>query len=169
MEATAYHESGHVLMALYVGAQVDSVTVDPDWDDGPKRFGDTRIIWEPADYSPREYHEKRILVALAGPVAEMLYTGDAFHPGIVAEWAADWQEAWETAATLHSDQRKRLMFLEQTSAEIYQLLNGEDCWAAIAALADHVLAHETLEGEQVEEIVSAWISFQGPPFGHFAF
>ena len=83
MEITAYHESGHALMAVHVGAEVHSVTVDPDWDDGPQRLGDTQIFWNTGGLSEREYCEKRILVALAGPVAEMLYTGDAFHPGMV--------------------------------------------------------------------------------------
>ena len=157
MEITAYHESGHALMAVHVGAEVHSVTVDPDWDDGPKRFGDTQISWDTTGLSEWEYHENRILVALAGPVAEMLYTGDAFHPGMVSEWAADWSEAWEAAATLHADHQKRLAFLEQIAAELYRTLNGQNFWSALAALADNLLAHETLESEEVTEIVHQWL------------
>jgi ATP-dependent Zn protease len=157
MEITAYHESGHALMAVYVGAEVYSVTVDPDWDDGPQRFGDTQIHWDTAGLSEREYHEKRILVALAGPVVEMLYTGDSFHPGMVSEWAADWAEAWEAAATFHADQRQRLVYLERTAADLYQLLNREDFWSALSALADHLLAYETLETEEVDDIVRQWL------------
>lgn len=157
MEITAYHESGHAVMAIHVGAEVHSVTVDPDWDDGPQRLGDTQIIWETTGLSEREYHEKRILVALAGPVAEMLYTGDAFHPGMVSEWAADWSEAWEAAAILQPDRQNRLAFLEQTAAELYRVLNSQAFWSALAALADNLLAHETLESEQVEDIVHRWL------------
>ncbi|MCY2993984.1 MAG: hypothetical protein NTY19_39835, partial [Planctomycetota bacterium] len=46
MEATAHHEAGHVFMALYLGARVHSVTIEPDRDDGPDRFGDTRVEWD---------------------------------------------------------------------------------------------------------------------------
>ncbi|MBL4885414.1 MAG: hypothetical protein JKY95_12875, partial [Planctomycetaceae bacterium] len=65
----------------------------PDWDDGPERFGDTRICWPVDDFSDKELQEKMILVALAGPVAEMIHTGDPYHPALVKEWSSDWAQA----------------------------------------------------------------------------
>ena len=38
-EITAFHEAGHVYAAIFVGAKVRSVTIDPDNDDGPNRSG----------------------------------------------------------------------------------------------------------------------------------
>lgn len=58
---------------------------------------------------------------------------------------------------LHADERKRLAFLEQVSVELHRLLQRDDVWAALAALADHLLAHETMEGEEVVEIVGQWL------------
>ena len=58
---------------------------------------------------------------------------------------------------LHADERKRLKYLEQVSVQLYHRLIEDDLWAALAALADNLLAHETLEGEQVEEIVGEWL------------
>lgn len=155
-EISAYHEAGHAFIALFVGARIHSMTIDPDWDDGPERFADVQIIWPTHRFSEKELREKEILVSLAGPVAEMIHSGEPYHPGTVAEWAQDWQMAWEAAAAKFPDQQKRLAWLEQTSVELYRLLDREDHWAAVAAIVDHLLAHETLEGDELEEIVRQW-------------
>ena len=156
-EISAYHEAGHAFMAIYVGAHVRSVTIEPDSDDGPERFADIQVEWPLDQYTDREFHEKSVLVALAGPVAEMIHSGEPYHPGFVAEWAADWKLAWEAATSLISSERKRLAYLEQTTARLYQLLEREDHWAALAAIVDNLLAHETLEAEEVEHIVGQWL------------
>lgn len=156
-EIIAYHEAGHALMALLLGGEVKQVTIEPDNDDGPDRHGDTQVIWRRSGISEKEFAKKAVQVSLAGPVAEMIYTGDPYHPGLVAEWAEDWREAWEAAIPLHSDERKRLKYLEEISIRLYRRLRENDLWAALASLADHLLAHETLDSEQVEEIVGEWL------------
>ena len=167
-EVSAYHEAGHAFMAIYAGARVRSVTIEPDWDDGPERHADIQVEWPLDQFSDRELYEKSVLVALAGPVAEMIHSGEPFHPGFVAEWAADLKLAWEAAATAqrtrtaeqqraHRLERKRLAYLEQTTAQLYRLLEREDHWAALAAIVDNLLAHETLDGEEVEDIVRQWM------------
>ena len=70
-EVTAYHEAGHAWAALFVGARVQSVSIAPDNDDGPKRFGDTTILWNRRRFSQADFAKKFSWVALAGPVAEM--------------------------------------------------------------------------------------------------
>ncbi len=156
-EISAYHEAGHALIATCLGAQVRSVTIDPDWDDGPERYGDIQFEWRIGEFTDRELCEKSILVALAGPVAEMIHSGDPFHPGFVSEWASDWSVAWKLAAALHADERRRMTYLEQTTLQLYQMIGRDDHWAALAAIVDHLLAHDTLEGEDVEEIVGQWL------------
>lgn len=157
MELTAYHEAGHAFMATYLGAVVRSVTIEPDRDDGPLRFGDTQVIWHRSRLSDTEFRKRAIQVCLAGPVAEMLYSGDPYHPGIVVEWSADWQTACELANALFTNQHKRFDFLAGITRNLYQLLDAEPNWSAVASLADHLLAHDTLEAEEVREIVGEWI------------
>lgn len=156
-EIIAYHEAGHALVAHLLGGEVRGVTIEPDNDDGPDRQGDTQVRWRRTGMSDMEFARKTVQVSLAGPVAEMIYSGDPYHPGLVAEWAADWREAWTAAALLHAGERQRLAYLEQVSIQLYCRLKAADPWAALAALADHLLAHETLESEQVEEIVGVWL------------
>lgn len=156
-EVSAYHEAGHAIMAIYVGAQIRSVTIDPDWDDGPERHADIQVAWPLDRFTEKELHQKSVLVALAGPVAEMIHRGETYHPGLVAEWAADWQLAWEASSNLVPIERERLSYLEQVTVELYRILDREDYWAALAAIVDNLLAHETLEGEEVEDIARQWL------------
>jgi len=156
-ELIAYHEAGHALMAVLLGGEVQQVTIEPENDEGPERQGDTQVVWRRAGLSDKEFAKIAVQVSLAGPVAEMIYSGDPYHPGLVAEWAADWREAWDGAVLLHADERKRLEYLENVSIQLYHRLKDDELWAALAALADNLLAHETLEGEQVEEIVGDWL------------
>ena len=154
-EITAWHEAGHAFAAVYLGATVDSVSIDPDRDDGPNRFGDTVVRWETSAVSDQELAEKSILVALAGPVAEMIHRGDPFHPATVAEWSLDWKLAW-LAASFVEPSKERLQLLERLTIQLHQTLSQQHHWAAIGAVVDHLLAHEVLEGETVHEIVDAW-------------
>jgi hypothetical protein len=157
VELTAYHEAGHAFMAILLGAKVRSVTIDPDQDDGPQRFGDTQILWKRSRFSDQEFCVRAIQVSLAGPVAEMLYSGDPYHPGLVAEWANDWSTAWELTETMFSSPRKRIEYLEAVTLQLYRRLDAEPNWSALASLADHLLAHETLEHDEVKDIVNDWI------------
>ena len=45
-QVDAYHEAGHAFMATYLGGRVRSVTITPDNDDGPDRFGDAQVSSE---------------------------------------------------------------------------------------------------------------------------
>lgn len=157
-ELIAYHEAGHALMAYLLGGRVRIVTIEPDRDDGPERQGNTQVVWRRSGISDKDFAKTSVQVSLAGPVAEMIYSGDPYHPGLVAEWAVDWREAWETAIPLHAEERKRLKYLEYVSIQLYHRLKEDNLWAALASLADNLMAHETLEAEQVEEIVGEWLS-----------
>ena len=156
-EITAYHEAGHAMMAVVLGASIRSVTIDPDWDDGPARFGDTQVEWPVGEFGERALSEKMVLVALAGPAAEMIFRGEPAHPKWVAEWSADWSQAWDASGALFNDERSRLLHLEQALIHLKRLLNREDYWAMLAAIVDHLLAHETLEDEDVRDIMTNFL------------
>ncbi len=155
---SAYHEAGHAVAAIALGGWVGHVTITPDRDDGPDRHGDIEVRWPRGRFTPLELASRTIQVALAGPAAEMIHRGEPFHPAFIAEWSADWKMAWETAVAVHAHQRRRLKYLEQITVELYRWMNRDDVWAAVAAVVDELLAHETLEAEQVNEIVAYWLA-----------
>ena len=156
-EITAYHEAGHAFAAVYVGAEVDFISIAPDPDDEPDRYGETRVLWNHALFSQEELARKQIMVALAGPVAEMIHSGDPWHPGLVPEWAPDWNTAWTVAEPIAGGDKKRLALLEQISIQLYHVFLRDNIWPAIAALVDELLAHDELEGDTVHEIVEQWL------------
>lgn len=152
-EIVAYHEAGHALVAYLLGGRVRHVTIEPDHDDGPRRDGDTQVVWRRPSLSDKEFSRKSVHVHLAGPVAEMIYSGEPYHPAFVAAWSADWDGAYAAAALLHANPQRRLKYLNHVSELLHQQLQADELWMAVAALADSLLAHETLEQEQVEEVL----------------
>lgn len=156
-ELIAYHEAGHAFMALRLGGRVSHITIQPDWDEGPDRYGDAEILWHPSEFTPQEFAKRQVLVALAGPAAEMVYRGEPLHPAFIAEWANDWQQAWKAATELIPDERRRVQYLEQAASLLFTTFNDDRCWSAIAAIVDALLAHERLEAEEVADIVEQWL------------
>lgn len=143
-------------MAIVLGGRVPHATIEPDRDDDPDRHGDVRVLWPKSDPSDKAFAEKLVLTALAGPVAEMIYTGEPYHPGFVAEWSGDWEHAFAAAAVIVPDPRQRLTWLESQVRRLHSLLDDR-YWPAVAALADELSAHETLEEEQIVTAVEPWL------------
>lgn len=129
-EITAWHEAGHAFVAVYLGGQVQSLAIDPDWDDGPKRFGDTTVHWSLGRFTEQQLRKNAVLVCLAGPVTEMIHQGETFHPATISEWSQDWRMAWQ-AADFISNQKQRMQFLEQITADLHRTLSQSNHWAAI--------------------------------------
>lgn len=157
-ELSAYHEAGHAFMALYVGARIHSITITPDRDDGPARYADTQILWPQRKRHTKTETSKEIMVALAGPVSEMIHRGEPFHPAMISEWAADWRMAWSAAARIVAEEAQRLAFLEEITIYLYRFFRHDEIWNTVAAIVDELLAHETLEADEVENVYRTWMS-----------
>ncbi len=146
---TIYHEAGHCVMAVLRGAKVERATIAPE-EDGFHGF--VEIHW------PRRAEAADLLaVALAGPVAEMIYTGAAYHPGLIPEWAHDWKQAWTIGRRSTRSDRDCLKLLEQTVARLYHTMSTEAWWAAVAAVSDLLAAHDEIEHEEIAYEVHHWL------------
>jgi hypothetical protein len=161
-ELTAYHEAGHACVAFMLGARVQQLTIEPDRDDGPERFGDTQVLWVVARYSAKELCRCKLQTALGGPVAEMIYLGEPYHPAFVPQWSADWlyavSQMTQTLPAADRSPARVMQELEQQTRELHRALRQDHVWAAIAALADELVAHETLERDAIRDSLAFWLT-----------
>lgn len=149
LDKTTYHEAGHCVMAVYCGATVERATIDPE-EDGFHGF--VEIHW-PQDSPAMD----KVAVALAGPVAEMIYSGEPYHPGLVPQWAHDWKQAWRICRRVTRHDRDCLKLLEQSVAKLYHTFSRDSWWAATAAVSDLLAAHDEIEHEEIAYEVRQWL------------
>jgi hypothetical protein len=88
----------------------------------------------------------------------MVHSGDAYHPARYGPWQLDWRQAWELCEPLIIDARARTGFLEGVIIELRGRMADDTVWAAIAALADELMAHEQLEAEAIAETLDFWLA-----------
>ena len=150
LDRTTYHEAGHCVMAVVCGAMVERATIAPE-EDG--FHGLVEIHW-PKNANPTD---QLFTVALAGPVAEMIYSGEPYHPGLVPEWAHDWKQAWRICRPSARNDVECLRRLEQVVVKVHRNFSLESWWAAVAAVSDLLAAHDEIEHEQIAYEVQNWI------------
>ncbi len=158
LEIAAYHEAGHAVIAVLLGGKVQTVSLLPETDAGPRREAEIEVHWPRAQLSDRQIQVRSAQVALAGPAAEMIYRGEPLHPGFVREWSGDWNTAWQATAAIWPQERQRLANLERLTVGLRETLASDRAWQAVAALADELLAHELLEWPDVYEILTLWLA-----------
>ncbi len=150
LDKTTYHEAGHCVMAVLCGALVKRATIAPEVDGF---HGMVEIHW-----AKRASAADQLSVALAGPVAEMIYTGEPYHPGLIPEWAHDWKQAWRICRPKTPSDRECLKLLEQSVAKLYQQFSRDPLWAATAAVSDLLAAHDEIEHEDIAYEVHHWVN-----------
>ena len=153
-----YHECGHAVAAALLGGRIDLLTIEPDNDDEqlPERSGEIRVIWPPGHWTDRELAIREIKVSLAGPIVEMIYEQVAYAPEFLEEWRYDWQHAIDNAVDFLPRNVPIQQHLGRYVGEVMSFFQRDDVWAAVAALADELDAHGTLELEQIEAVLEAW-------------
>ena len=155
---TAYHEAGHAVVGYVLGGKIESVGLYAEAEDWlPERFGDCLVNWGPVDPACSWQVQREVLTILAGPVAEMVYRGEQLHPATFEPWQHDWMSAVASLTAVIRKPHDRLAFLNRATRWLASQLEDEYAWAAIAAVADELLAHEYLDAEQIAETIGFWV------------
>ncbi len=154
METAAYHEAGHAVVASILGGRVVSVSIESESDEVD---GDAVVAWSRAGRTDRELALDEIRVALAGPIAELVYAGEYDYLRIREEHAVDWQIALSCLRRLEMSTQREAGLLQKTVAELYQTIRQDNVWSSIGDVADLLAVHETIEGDVVRETVDFWL------------
>ena len=155
---TAYHEAGHAVIGYSLGGQIESAGLYAEADDWlPERFGDCLVNWGRVNANCDWQIEREVLTILAGPVAEMIYRGENLHPATYPPWQHDWHWAVRHSKRLTSDPAKQMKLLGRFMRFLDSHMRDDECWAAIAAVADELSAHEWLDADQLADTLSFWI------------
>jgi ATP-dependent Zn protease len=155
METAAYHEAGHAVIASILGGKVVSVSIESE---SPEVDGDAVVAWTRGGRTDRAIAVDDIRVALAGPIAEMVYAGEYDYLRIRGEHAVDWQIAMSSLRRLGLSTDREAAVLQQTVAELYQTIRQDNVWSSIGDVADLLAVHETIEGDVVDDTVRFWLN-----------
>jgi len=138
----AWHEAGHALAAHLLGGVVREVTLESESDDFE---GHVAVEWSSA--AAGEEARRLATVALAGPVAELVFRGEdvLVDPGVLLAWRGDWDEADAQLARLHADAPEREEARRAILRELHGFFDEAGNYERLARLADALDAHVTLD------------------------
>jgi hypothetical protein len=155
LERTAFHESGHATIAVMMGVPFRRVTIVPD-----AQFAghvDLGKVKPPSLVDPfnenwdvkaaRPYWAARICSALAGALAETLYTRCWEQQSDSDEFAA-----WEIADCFYPP-AKAARWINRLRFQTLESLRMPDVQAAVDAVAQELVKRKTLTGAKVHSLV----------------
>ena len=139
----AWHEAGHALSAHLLGGAVLEVTLASEED---ALEAHVAVRWPPAA-DPTDDARRQALVALSGPVAELVFRGQDVLDDTAAlwTWRADWDEAQRCIARLEPVEERREPLLHALLRELHDTFDDPHTYERLARIADALDAHETLD------------------------
>lgn len=143
----AYHEAGHVLMAHLLGGNVTLATIESE---DEELQGTTIVRWHGLAHNERQRHSA--LVAIAGPIAEARWRGEAMTLDAFSAWQADWHEI-QTALTALAEPDEQENLLRQWLGEVHRQLDDPHVWEGLCRVADALEAHATLDDDLLDDVL----------------
>jgi len=151
-QATAYHEAGHSVVGVLLGAKVRYATLESEQ---VGHLGEVEMHW-PTRFAATQSTDP-LRAILAGPVAEALYRNLAWQVVARGPGSQDLLQALAITAEYGWSNVKTLAWLQAEGERLREFLDRAEVWAAVSAVADLLLAHDTLEHEEISEEIQAWM------------
>lgn len=144
-ELTAIHEAGHATVARRLGVCCGGATLMVEAGSvlSSRGYGAYAVV-----HDRNSDAETRIIIALAGPVAENRYAG---RPGVTLPDGADHLD-WTRVARLVSRYGLSAAGLDQLRRRTRRLVKQH--WAAITKVADALLKHQVLTASDIDDLVA---------------
>ena len=148
LQATAYHEAGHCVLAFTCGHQIASATIARSTEHAGRVFHrDTGRRGHLDHVDPRV---RRIMVAVAGAAAEQRagYEGSFF--GSMGD-----REAIKAPLAELADERgvSRDKIWSQVQREVRDALSDPAVWRAVEAVASALIEHGTLVQDEIVQLI----------------
>ncbi|QDT09492.1 cell division protein FtsH [Stieleria marina] len=149
LNATAYHEAGHAVMAFSLGRPVEKVTIVP----GKMQFGGTRLgackIQKGRTKSTKDWLEDEAIILLAGMVAESHFTGKYCTAGAAQDLRAVERLAESRLGSSFGNQRQFDRLIKRWIDKTHYILEDEIYQKAIRWIAEELIEKSTVSGRAV--------------------
>ena len=145
LQRTAYHEAGHAVAACVMRHRFTRVTIEPE-EDTLGKVNCARVPTYAPDVdretSTRVQTEKRVIVYLAGLIAEQTAAGCAFRgPGLSGD---DLQKAYSYAGHMCGDDAETEAYVAWLWERTRLLVTFEPNWTVVEALASELMKRKTI-------------------------
>ena len=152
--STAYHEAGHAAIALRLGVNVKKVTIEPDGESlGSVTHDKLLDLSAGLDTSTRTRlrMEKLVMVGFAGECAAR-----KFNPKGFRHWSSvlDWRATLLVMDLFYAGGNRKLQdaYLNFLYLWTQAHLNELCVWHGVQRLAEALIEHRTLRGEEVRQV-----------------
>lgn len=154
MKATAYHEAGHAVMALFLGRPIQKVTIAP----GKSAIGDQHLgmchVKKGPGKGSKDWFEDEIMILLAGMVAESQITGQYCAAGAAQDLRYVRRFLQSRAESDRQIERLERRLLSKTENH----LSDTALWSAVETIASELLKSETISGRAAKHFYETAVS-----------
>jgi len=148
LKATAYHEAGHAVMALFLGRPIDKVTISP----GKSAIGVERLgachMKKGRGKGSKDWLEDEVMILLAGMVAESQITGQYCAAGAAQDLRFVRRFLQSRAEGERQVERLERRLLSKTENH----LSDRALWSAIEKIAAELLKNQTISGRSARHL-----------------